>query len=97
MYVGRTRRPLPARVRSHRSARRAEWLWSCNEELARWLESNAPIAIVLDEVTEPGAEWEVERAWIRKYAADGLLNKMGNPLRPYKRRGGAGSPSAVAA
>ena len=58
---------------------------------------NVPAAIVLDEVTDPAAEWEVEREWIRKYAADGLLNKMGNPLRPYKRRGVAESPSAAAA
>ena len=56
MYVGRTTRPLPARLRMpHRSARNAEWLKTCNQELAAWLEVNTPAAIVLDEVTEPGA------------------------------------------
>ena len=95
MYVGRTRRPLPARVSSHRRARRARWLKGCNEELAAWLEANVPVAVVLDEVTEPGAEWETEKAWICKLADQGLLNKRGNPLRPPERRGGPRSPAAA--
>src|SRR5437016_4650 len=57
VYVGRTRRSLPARLRSHRSARHAGWLRECNDELRAWLEVNVPAAIVLDEVTDPDAEW----------------------------------------
>jgi hypothetical protein len=95
VYVGRTVRSLSARLSSHRRARNAEWLRACNQELAAWLEENSPAAIVLDEVTQPGAEWAAERAWIEKFADLGLLNITGNPLRSPKRRGGDRSPAAA--
>lgn len=98
MYVGRTIRPLPARVRSHRSARNAVWLKSCNQELAAWLRSNVPVAVPLEEVPADGNEWEREKAWIHQLASPVLLNIRGNPLRqPPRRRGGRRPPGAAAA
>jgi hypothetical protein len=84
------------RLNWHRRARNAAWLRSCNEELAAWLDSNVPAAIVLDEVTQDGAEWEAERAWIEKFSGLGLFNKYGNPARSPRRRGGIESPSTAA-
>lgn len=89
VYVGRTRRILSARLSSHRSARRAQWLRACNAELAAWLEQHDPAGVVLDQVPDDGDEWETERQWIAKLAYLGLFNIRGNP---YKRRGGAESP-----
>ena len=97
MYIGRTCRPLPARLRSHRAARNAVWLKACNQELAAWLEVNDPAAIVLDEVTEPGAEWATEKQWIEKYAPLGIFNRLGNPQWSPKRRGGRTLSGAAAA
>lgn len=63
----------------HRSARNAEWLKVSNEQLAAWLEVNVPEAVILDEVTQPGAEWPTEKAWIEKFSCHGIFNKHGNP------------------
>ena len=93
VYVGRTVRPLSARLRSHRSARNARWLRECNRELAVWLADNVPVAVPLEEVPADGNEWAAERSWIEKFAYSGpLLNKAGNPLRPPIRRGGLKPP-----
>ena len=95
VYVGRTRRPLPARLSSHRTARNAEWLKTSNAELAEWLESTVAAAIVLDEVPDGGDEWAAEKAWIRKYSAT-VVNKVGNPAWTPKRCGGRLTPVAAA-
>ena len=87
VYVGRTRRGIETRLKWHRTARRATWLKTSNPELSEWLESTVPAAIVLDEVTQDGTEWDTERAWIEKYADCGIFNIVGNPLRaPWASR-----------
>lgn len=87
VYVGRTRRGVEMRLSWHRWSRRAGWLRTSNEDLARWLEGNTPSAIILDEVSQPGAEWPTEKAWIEKFSDLGIYNKTGNPAWS-KRRGG---------
>jgi len=76
------------RLSWHRWSRHAGWLKASNEDLARWLDSNDPGAIVLDEVTQDGAEWPTEKAWIEKFSDLGIYNKTGNPAWSRKRRGG---------
>ncbi len=68
----------------------------CNAELAAWIERNVPSAVVLDEVTQDGAEWEAERAWTEKFADLSLFNKYGNPAKSPRRRGGQKPPVAGA-
>ncbi len=47
---------LQVRLKWHYQARHARWLRECNAELAAWPERNVPSAVVLDEVTQDGAE-----------------------------------------
>ncbi len=95
IYVGRTSKGVSTRLNWHRRARNARWLKASNADLAAWLEDHVPSAVVLAEVPDDSKGWPVEKAFIREFSADGLLNIMGNPLRAPKRRGGRGS--AVAA
>lgn len=85
VYVGRTKAGVSTRLSWHRRARNAQWLKASNADLAAWLEVNVPSAVVLAEVPDDSEGWPTEKAWIREFAADGLLNKMGNPLRSPKR------------
>ncbi len=87
VYIGRTSRTVQARLRSHRSARRARWLRACNADLARWLTKHTPAVIVLDEVPDDADLWAVESAWIEKFADLRIYSKRGNPARTSKHRG----------
>jgi hypothetical protein len=88
---------VEARVKSHRAARRAQWLRECNADLAAWLEHNMPAVEVLDEVPDDADPWPAERRWIVALAHPGLLNKRGNPLACNKLRDSATRSAAVAA
>ena len=90
-------RTLEARLSSHRRARNALWLRSCNEPLAAWLAAADPVAIPLEEIPDDGDEWAIEKAWIVKLADQGmLLNKRGHPEWSPRRRGGDPFPAAAA-
>ena len=87
VYVGRTRRAVEARVSSHWRSRHARWLRRDNKDLAKWLATHRPAAIVLDEIPEDADLWAAEKQWIEKFADSGrLLNKNGNPSGPPRRR-----------
>jgi hypothetical protein len=81
VYVGRTTKGVQTRLNWHRRSRNSQWLRASNAALAAWLQAHVPSAIVLAEVPDDGDLWPTEKAFIRELAADGLLNKMGNPLR----------------
>lgn len=96
VYVGRTRRGVDMRLNWHRWSRHARWLKTSNEELAAWLDDHDPVAVPLEEVPGDVDPWQAEKAWIEKFAAEGLLNIVGNPLRSRKRRSGRWPPAAAA-